>query len=137
MMENQVTSIEQSKRLLELGVPEEKASMEWKTCRIKGYDYDWTLDIACKGGRCVGNNNTSLQIIPAFTVADLMGMLPGEIEDEGMTLEMSCFRYGESWAVRYYNQWQNYGHTYICYDLIGALFLAVTHLINKGYKLNV
>lgn len=29
-MKNQVTSIEQSKRLIELGVPAEKASMVWE-----------------------------------------------------------------------------------------------------------
>lgn len=34
-MENQVTSIEQSKRLIDLGVPAEKASMVWATCSGK------------------------------------------------------------------------------------------------------
>lgn len=126
-MENQVTSIEQSKRLLELGVPAEKASMVYvygNLCLSSYIDFD----MAEKAG---------YKPIPAFTVADLLGMLPAEIKDEGTTLEMSCFRYGESWAIWYYNQEHNYGHTYICLDLIGALFLAVTHLINKGYKLNV
>ena len=30
-MENQVTSIEQSKRLLDMGIPADKASMVWTT----------------------------------------------------------------------------------------------------------
>lgn len=132
-MENQVTSIEQSRRLLELGVPAEKASMRWGIYR----------DFGENSNRCkllLSNQDVFADYatyIPAFTVADLLGMLPAEIQDEGMTLEMSCFRYGESWAVSYYNQEHNYGHTYICLDIIGALFLAVTHLINKGYKMKI
>lgn len=31
MMTNQVTSIEQSNRLIELGIPKEKASLVWTT----------------------------------------------------------------------------------------------------------
>lgn len=124
-MENQVTSIEQSRRLLELGVPAEKASLAWTTV-----DDNKTV---VERDLCLPENIEGY----AFTVADLMGMLPGDVEYEGMTMMMSCFRYGESWAVRYYNQEHNYGHTFICLDLIGALFLAVTHLINKGYKMKI
>lgn len=80
-MNTQVTTIEQSERLLELGVSEKKASMEWRTCRIGYYGYDWILETACNGGRCIGNNNTSLQILPAFTVADLILLLPPKIDD--------------------------------------------------------
>ena len=34
-MTDQVTSVEQSKRLIEMGVPAEKASMVWATCSGK------------------------------------------------------------------------------------------------------
>lgn len=37
-MTDQVTSVEQSKRLIEMGVPAEKASMVWATCSGK-YHY--------------------------------------------------------------------------------------------------
>lgn len=122
MMTNQVTTVETSERLIELGIPAEKASMGWSV--IAG---DTRLIVKVPGP----------YVVPAFTVADLLGILPAYIEDEGMTLEMSCFRYGESWAVSYYSQEHNYGLTYICYDLIGALYLAVAGLVNKGYKLNL
>lgn len=80
-MTDQVTTVEQSRRLLELGVSEKKASMEWRTNRIEYYGYDWILETACNGGRCIGNDNTSLQILPAFTVADLILLLPLKIDD--------------------------------------------------------
>lgn len=137
-MENQVTSIEQSRRLLELGVPAEKASMEWKTCRIKGYDYDWTLEIAYKGGRCVGYNNTSLQIIPAFTVADLLGMLPFEID----TYCGICYlQIKKLYTDRNYSEWGVYykndeGFTpfesITSYGIIEALFSMVEKIICYG-----
>lgn len=122
MMTNQVTTVETSERLIELGIPAEKASMGWSVIAE-----DTRLIVKVPGP----------YVVPAFTVADLLGILPAYIEDEGMTLEMSCFRYGESWAVSYYSQEHNYGLTYICYDLIGALYLAVAGLVNKGYKLNL
>lgn len=129
MMENQVTTVETSKQLIGMGVPSIKASLWWE--RVHG-SLDWGLKF---------NDDLqlddSVETIPAFTTYELMTLLPSYIEDEGMTLEMSCFRYGESWAVSYYSQEHNYGLTYICYDLIGALYLAVAGLVNKGYKLNL
>ena len=128
-MENQVTTVETSKQLIGLGVPGIKAGLWWE--RVRG-SLDWGLKF---------NDDLqlddSVETIPAFTTYELMSLLPAEIDDEGMTLEMSCFRYGESWAVSYYSQEHNYGLTYICYDLIGALYLAVAGLVNKGYKLNL
>lgn len=125
MMTDQVTTVETSERLLELGIPAEKASMVWTTV-----DDNKTV---VERDLCLPENIEGY----AFTVYDLLGILPAYIEDEGLTLEMSCFRYGESWAVSYYSQEHNYGLTYICYDLIGALYLAVAGLVNKGYKLNL
>lgn len=82
-MTNQVTSIEQSKRLLKLGVPAEKASMKWERysyCTdqhgeepITVWD-DWSLEI---GSISMDANN--YQNVPAFTVADLLEMLPDKI----------------------------------------------------------
>ena len=129
MMANQVTTVEQSKQLIGMGVPGIKASLWWE--KVRG-SLDWRL----KFNDDLQLDN-SVETIPAFTTYELMTLLPAYIEDEGMTLEMSCFRYGESWAVSYYSQEHNYGLTYICYDLIGALYLAVAGLVNKGYKLNL
>ena len=69
-MKDQVTSIEQSKRLIDLGVPAEKASMVWATCSGKYHlsvlpHYKATPEYIKSG-----------ESIPAFTVADLLGLLP-------------------------------------------------------------
>lgn len=72
-MKEQVTSIEQSKRLIELGVPAHKASMVWDTISlvpnptllIWGTNTDmkyWQVD--------------NIGYVPAFTVADLIAILP-------------------------------------------------------------
>nr|DAU07336.1 MAG TPA: hypothetical protein [Caudoviricetes sp.] len=67
-MTDQVTSIEQSKRLIEMGVPAQKASMVWRTRSIKTGRRK--LQIACEeyiGWMC---RNFPTQYAPAFTVAD-------------------------------------------------------------------
>lgn len=138
MMTEQVTSVEQSKRLLELGVPANKASMEWKTRRIKDYDYDWTLDIACNGGRCIGNHNTFMQIMPAFTVADLLGMLPAEINTDYFGRCFLSFNkykcHADTWHLYYKD---DAGYTFFeCTSeqgIIPVLFATVESLKKMGY----
>lgn len=132
MMTDQVTSVEQSKRLLELGVPAEKASMEWRTCRIEGYGYDWILETAHNGGRCIGNDNTSAQILPAFTVADLLELLSFEIDaDCGLCyLEIK-----KLYACRDYTEWGVYYKNFesiTSYGIIEALFDMVEKIICYG-----
>ena len=72
-MTNQVTSIEQSKRLLELGVPAEMASMVWDTISLASHpilrEWDTSTDTKRWQVDRVGH-------VPAFTVADLLGALP-------------------------------------------------------------
>lgn len=75
-MKDQVTSIEQSKRLIELGVPAEKASMVWEMDEDCARLKIWNTD---KETRRVLHNKYPNYYVPAFTVADLMGMLPAEI----------------------------------------------------------
>lgn len=75
-MVNQVTSIEQSKRLIELGVPAHKSSMVWFP----------EYKIEDNAIRIVPNGNYKLiiknpyivgyKVVPAFTVADLIAILP-------------------------------------------------------------
>ena len=69
-MKDQVTSIEQSRRLLELGVPAEKASMVWTSC-----SNEWHLSVlphyrASK--ECIDSGVST----PAFTVVDLLEIMP-------------------------------------------------------------
>lgn len=64
-MTDQVTSIEQSKRLIELGAPAEKASMVWLAPMDTNEYY-----LTTKMGYCCPDERD----IPAFTVADLLGL---------------------------------------------------------------
>ena len=86
-MKDQVTSIEQSKRLIELGVPAEKASMVWEMdedcARLKIWN-------TYKETRRVLHNKYPNYYVPAFTVADLLGkVLPNVIQDAHNTYELT------------------------------------------------
>lgn len=80
-MENQVTSIEQSKRLLELGVPAENASMCWS-------------EIA--GERRLIMKVPGPYVVPAFTVADLIDIIG---EPEGYAFYVTKWDACEDYAV--------------------------------------
>lgn len=98
-MKNQVTSIEQSRRLLELGVPAEKASMSWAFTNgaydlIRATLRDNILKQSVLG---------IVEIYPAFTVPDLLGkVLPNVIQDAhntyGLTLQAMV---GGGWRFYY------------------------------------
>ena len=90
-MKDQVTSIEQSKRLLELGVPAEKASMVYRKRYIKN---GYVLDVS---DREMG------VVAPAFTVSDLLGkVLPGVIQGAHNTYELTLqAMVGGGWRFYY------------------------------------
>ena len=71
-MKEQVTSIEQSKRLIELGVPAEMASMVWDTISLASHpilrEWDTSTDTKRWQVDRVGH-------VPAFTVADLLNII--------------------------------------------------------------
>lgn len=74
-MKDQTTTIEQSCRLLELGVPAKAASMCWVKDPNEG-EYSLCLhDEFCY-------EVAALEPVPAFTVADLQEMLPDKISCE-------------------------------------------------------
>lgn len=108
-MENQVTSLEQSQRLLELGVPAENASMVWNICRAKWSLQEWHLEYTPVGGRCVGDETSITQTLPAFTVADLLGMLPFKIEYYGMEMFLSFDAFSAKSQKEYHTNRLNTG----------------------------
>lgn len=70
-MKDQVTSIEQSKRLIDLGVPAEKASMAWIATGRSTYNLKiWKTDAETKA---ILHQKFPDGYIPAFTVADQLG----------------------------------------------------------------
>lgn len=131
-MENQVTSIGQSKRLLELGVPAEKASMVWSKCSDV-----WNLVVDPHYMANVEYMKSGLTV-PAFTVADLLELLPFEIDaDCGLCyLQIkklfSCRNYTE-WGVYYKNDGGDIPFESITsYGIIEALFDMVGKIICYG-----
>lgn len=80
-MKDQVTSIEQSRRLLELGVPAEKASMIYQSHYTQGVPKLYAQPYQRNG--YPPKEKIREDVIPAFTVADLLGMLPKKITTNG------------------------------------------------------
>lgn len=141
-MKDQVTNIEQSKRLIEMGVPAEKASMRW----FQELEYE-------SESRTWGQtNNRFIQLprqefpidyetfYPAFTVADLLEIIPKtialnkyvvyrlHIEICSSTLPIWCLFWGDD-EVQI--GWQ---------ERLGILPLlenAIEWLLLNGYKLEV
>lgn len=134
-MKDQVTSIEQSKRLIELGVPAEKASMVWEMdgdcARLK----IWNTD---KETRRVLHNKYPNYYVPAFTVADLMGLLPSVIFIAirfNPTLEKTGedgwdFEFGQISEDEEYGFARNK-------SLIDLLVGRIEWVMSNGYKLNL
>lgn len=137
-MKDQVTTIEQSKRLLELGVPANKASMIWQS--------KYTPDRSPKLYAIPfqdGNGYPPIEkiredVVPAFTVADLLGMMPkdipaagGQNHDYSLTLS-HCF----CWKLRYVDN-----RTHRCigedlgFDLVDLLCNRIEWILSNGYKL--
>lgn len=136
-MKNQVTSIGQSKRLIELGVPADRANMVWhRMFRDKKTGYtEWALKI---GPIQKFPQLEVLQIIPAFTVADLLGLLPSVIfiaSRFNPTLEKT----GEDgWDFEFgqISQDEEYGFAHNK-SLIELLVGRIEWIMSNGYKLNI
>lgn len=131
-MENQVTSIEQSQRLLELGVPSEKASMVWI--------YE-DLYIASKVD-FEAMRKAKYEPIPAFTVADLLEVLPFKIEYDGMEMFLSfdAFSAKSTKGISYKSP--EYGDTISFIDytytyLVNSICKCIEWLDENGINLNL
>lgn len=123
-MKDQVTSIEQSKRLIELGVPAGKASMVYRKRYIKN---DYVLDMESR----------EMEVIaPAFTVADLLGLLPPKIScqdpsDGNFRMRRYMGENGIEWVVDY--------DRFIANDvsIINVLVEAIILLVSTKHELNL
>lgn len=128
-MKNQVTSIEQSRRLMELGVPAEKAIMVWTSC-----SNEWHISVF-PHYRASKESIDSGVSIPAFTVADLLEMMPEFIgENKPLFIErrsVDCS--GSKWCVGYRDRvtlWIDSESS-----LLDVCTLGIEWLLSNGYKL--
>ena len=132
-MTNQVTSIEQSKRLLELGVPAEKASMAWAQC-----SGEWHLSVLPHYTASKEYIDSGISI-PAFTVTDLLEMLPEGITYGRLYITRSSYSKGEDWRV-FYKRVGVSKRSIISFGdhtLIVPACNMIEWVVSNGYKLNV
>lgn len=132
-MTNQVTSIEQSKRLLELGVPAEKASMAWAQC-----SGEWHLSVLPHYTASKEYIDSGISI-PAFTVTDLLEMLPAGITYGRLYITRSSYSKGEDWRVFYKRVGVSKGSiiSFGDHTLIVPACNMIEWVVSNGYKLNV
>lgn len=135
-MKNQVTSIEQSRLLIGLGVPAEKASMGW---------FGPNYDVLCNKDAADNYTMTELgeywqdsDYIPAFTVVDLLGMLPAGVTYGRLHITHSTYSKGEDWRVFYKRNGVSKGYIASFGDraLIRPACDMIEWLLSNGYKLN-
>lgn len=136
-MKNQVATIEQSKRLIELGVPAEKASMVYvNNANIPSFK----AELISAGIDLEELNNDGHEYAPAFTVADLLGVMPpdipavvGQNHDYALTLSNNF-----CWSLRYENS-----HTHQCigeqleFDLVDLICNRIEWILSNRYELNL
>lgn len=103
MKTEQVLSIEQMKLLQELGLDTSNASM-CLCCFRENIDEEWKLEIY-EDVINQKRDSTFWEIIPTFTLQDIIEMLPRSIQpnlNEG-TYYLNLYYYDELWVVDYLN----------------------------------
>lgn len=132
-MKNQVTSIEQSKRLIEMGVPAERASMVWEMDEDCARLKIWNTD---KETRRVLHNKYPNYYVPAFTVADLLAVLPKTIwgDQKGWIHLIIRFPNEDHCKIVYDN---SYNILWKCDgSLLSCIVETIGWVITNGYRLN-
>lgn len=139
-MKDQVTSIEQSKRLIELGASADKASMVWRWGWVCGTvdeeNYELKIWQECKMDKILAYQEFPESFIPAFTVADLLGLLPPKISCQGPSdgnfrMRRYMGENGIEWVVDY--------DRFIANDvsIINALVETIILLVSTKHELNI
>ena len=119
------TSIEQSKKLLELGLSSESADMQWfleesyGIVQIKEDLEDW-------GGDCT---------IPCWSVGALIELMPKQMQEvKDHPIELIIGKPKEKWSIMYFD-WTGlqHGHEATAEILIDACYKMVMWLLENGY----
>lgn len=127
-MSKQVLSIEQMQRLQEIGVDTSKASMCWLT-----FNGDTTL--ALHDEYCY--ESSSLHSIPAFTLKDILDILPKKIYRDGYTWFAYLYIDFENDRIAYGNTdrdgFEIYHEEVVSRELIDAAYNMLVWVIENGY----
>lgn len=140
-MKNHVTSIEQSKRLIELGVPVDKASMVWAPnyrfdSETRQFIHTGVYDLCMK---YKAYTIIKEELIPAFTVADLLNIIPEGITYGRLRITRSSYSRGKDWRVFYKRVGVSKGAIVSFGDstLICPACDMIEWLLANNYKLNI
>lgn len=140
-MKNQVTSIVQSKRLIDLGVPAEKASMIYQSHFTQGVPKLYAQPYQRNG--YPPKEKIREDVVPAFTVADLLEkVLPNVIQDAHNTYELTLKAVvGGGWRFCYTPvltplEADNIGDE-MGDNLIELLCNRIEWIVSNGYGLNL
>ena len=133
-MTDQVTSVEQSKRLIELGVPAEKASMIYQSHFTQGVPKLYAQPYQWNG--YPPKEKIREDVAPAFTVADLQELLPVFIDAKG-TFYLNISKCYEGWYVIYETESGAELISHRGIKLVDVLMDATEWLLSNGYKLNI
>lgn len=138
-MTKQVLSIQQMLHLQKLGIEPKETLLHWARevatePRAANHYGKWIL-VKGKGRATVGL--THWEYVPAFTLQDILDILPAEINVKGER-NWLCIDMAEEW-VCYYHEYD--GRQYPCevFDfrdgehLIDAAYIALCWCINEGY----
>lgn len=137
-MKDQVTSIEQSKRLIEMGVPADKASMvwEWVSSAVDEINYELNIWQGCKLDKILAYQEFPESFIPAFTVADLLAVLPKTIwgDRKGWIHLIIRFPNEDHCKIVYDN---SYNILWKCDgSLLSCIVETIDWVVTNGYRLN-
>ena len=139
-MKDQVTSIEQSKRLIELGVPADKASMVWWPVAEytgKGFEMKLTGEYYLYSKDRVSPQYQDV-IFKAFTVADLLGLFKSVIfTTSRLNPNLEKTRDGE-WYFEFGEITGEEGYGFARdKSLVDLLVGRIEWIVSNGYKLNI
>lgn len=93
-MRNQTLSVEQMMHLKELGVDTSKASMCWLHLNL--LDEEWVLAVNDRHA-----SGADVELIPAFTLQDIIEVLPKEIKTSTDTYWLTMSHDSEEWYICY------------------------------------
>lgn len=142
-MKNRVTSIEQSKRLLELGAPAEMASMVWDITSPAPHPVlkIWDTDMETKHRQAAHAGH-----IPAFTDDDLLGALPGGCRmPDGTWIDREIGIREDIWRLSYFRitsgicgaTWRECLFEQESTQVMDLLYGAAEWLLSNGCKLRL
>lgn len=132
LMKDQVTTIEQSQRLLQLGIPSSKASMVWTEC---SGDYHLAVLPHYRASLACIEDGVS---VPAFTVVDLLNLFKTVkgLQDFGPCLERTTDHGDWDFEFGPITEDEDYGYAHSS-SLVDLLVGRIEWVLSHDYELQL